>query len=40
MRKLGGEDGAQNILVPARELARFATTPKKCISLAMQEGVA
>jgi len=38
MRKLGGEDGAQNILVPARELAKLATTPRKCASLAMQQG--
>jgi DNA recombination protein RmuC len=37
MRKLGGEDGAQNVLVPARELAKLATTPKKCASLAMQQ---
>lgn len=38
MRKLGGEEGAQNILIPARELAKLATTPKKCASLAMQQG--
>ena len=38
MRKLGAEDGAQNILVPARELAKLATTPKKFASLAMQQG--
>ncbi len=37
MRKLGGEDGGQNILVPARELAKLATMPKKCVSLAMQQ---
>jgi DNA recombination protein RmuC len=37
MRKLGGEDGAQNILVPARELAKLATTSKKCVSVAMQQ---
>lgn len=37
MRKLGGEDGAQNVLVPARELAKLATTPRKCASLAMQQ---
>ena len=40
MRKLGGEEGGMNILVPARELARLATTSKKCASLAMQEGMA
>lgn len=40
MRKLGGEAGGQNILVPARELARLATTSTKCASLAMQQGVA
>ena len=38
MRKLGAEDGAQNILVPARELAKLATTQRKCVSLAMQQG--
>ena len=38
MRKLGGEEGGMNILVPARELARLATTSKKCVSLAMQQG--
>lgn len=38
MRKLGGEDGAQNVLVPARELAKLATMPRKCVSLAMQQG--
>ena len=37
MRKLGGEDGAHNILGPARELAKLATTQKKCVSLAMQQ---
>ena len=26
-----------NILVPARELAKLATTSKKCISIAMQQ---
>ena len=36
MRKLGTEDGAQNILVPARELAKLAPPSKKCASLAMQ----
>ncbi len=40
MRKLGGEAGGQNILVPARELARLATTSTKCVSLAMQQEVA
>lgn len=29
MRKLGGEEGAQNILVPARELAKLAATPTR-----------
>lgn len=38
MRKLGGEEGAQNILVPARELAKLAATTKKFSSLAMQQG--
>ena len=38
MRKLGGEEGAQNVLVPARELAKLATAPRKCVSLAMQQG--
>ena len=38
MRKLGGEDGGLNILVPARELAKLATTSKKCASIAMQQG--
>ena len=37
MRKLGGEEGGMNILVPARELAKLATTSKKCISIAMQQ---
>ena len=36
MRKLGGEDGAQNILVPARELAKLAPSPKTRASVAMQ----
>ena len=40
MRKLGGEEGGLNILVPARELARLSTTSAKCASLAMQQGVA
>ena len=34
MRKLGGEEGAQNILVPARELAKLSPTTRKCSSLA------
>jgi len=38
MRKLGGEEGAQNILLPARELAKLTTTSKRCASLAMQQG--
>jgi len=38
MRKLGGEDGGMSILVPARELAKLATTHRKCASLAMQQG--
>ena len=38
MRKLGGEEGAQNVLVPARELAKLAGRPRKCASLAMQQG--
>ena len=38
MRKLGGENGAQNILVPARELAKLASKTKKPVSLAMQQG--
>ena len=37
MRKLGGEEGGQNILAPARALAKFATTTRKCASLAMQQ---
>ena len=37
MRKLGGENGAQNILVPARELAKLASKTKKHVSLAMQQ---
>ena len=37
MRKLGGENGAQNILVPARELAKLASKTKKPVSLAMQQ---
>jgi hypothetical protein len=36
MRKLGGEDGAHNILVPARELAKLAPSPQARASLAMQ----
>ncbi len=39
MRKLGGEEGGMNILVPARELAKLTTTSKKCVSLAMQQGI-
>lgn len=38
MRKLGGENGAQSILVPARELAKLASKTKKPVSLAMQQG--
>lgn len=38
MRKLGGEEGGMNILVPARELAKLAATPRKCVSAAMQQG--
>ena len=37
MRKLGGEDGAHNILSPARELAKLAPPSRKCASLAMQQ---
>ena len=37
MRKLGGEEGGQNILAPARALAKLATTTKRCSSLAMQQ---
>ena len=37
MRKLGGEDGAHNILAPARELAKLAPPSRKCASLAMQQ---
>ena len=37
MRKLGGEEGGMNILVPARELAKLATTSRKCASLSMQQ---
>ena len=36
MRKLGGEDGGQNILVPARELARLVNAAEKRSSTAMQ----
>ena len=38
MRKLGVEEGAQNILVPALELKKFATTTRKFSSRAMQQG--
>lgn len=37
MRKLGAEDGAQNILVPARDLAKLASNHKKPASLALQD---
>ena len=37
MRKLGGEEGGQNILAPARALAKLAAAAKRCSSLAMQQ---
>lgn len=36
MRKLGGEEGGQNVLVPARELAKLVNAAEKRTSLAMQ----
>ncbi len=36
MRKLGGEEGAQSILVPARALAKLANTSEKRSSSALQ----
>jgi len=36
MRKLGGEEGGQNVLVPARELARLVNATERRSSAAMQ----
>ena len=36
MRKLGGEEGGQNVLVPARELSRLVNSAERRSSVAMQ----